>query len=52
MNYADLKLGTWYPLGGMFKVIDAFVEIAEYQGVKFIRNAEVKSISVKYRPVI
>ena len=47
MNYADLKLGTWYPLGGMFKVIDAFVEIAEYQGVKFIRNAEVKSISVK-----
>lgn len=47
MNYADLKLGTWYPLGGMFKVIDAFVEIAENQGVKFIRNAEVKSISVK-----
>ena len=47
MNYADLKLGTWYPLGGMFKVIDAFVEIAESQGVKFIKNAEVKSISVK-----
>jgi phytoene desaturase len=47
MNYADLKLGTWYPLGGMFKVIDAFVEISENQGVKFIRNAEVKSISVK-----
>lgn len=47
MNYADLKLGTWYPLGGMFKVIDAFVEIAESQGVKFITNAEVKSISVK-----
>jgi phytoene desaturase len=47
MNYADLKLGTWYPMGGMFKVIDAFVEVGKTQGVKFITNAEVKSISVK-----
>ncbi|MFZ1458250.1 MAG: FAD-dependent oxidoreductase, partial [Saprospiraceae bacterium] len=43
----DLKLGTWYPMGGMFKVIDAFVEVGKTQGVKFITNAEVKSISVK-----
>lgn len=47
MNYADLKLGTWYPMGGMFKVIDAFVEIAKNQGVNFIMDAEVKSILVK-----
>lgn len=47
MNYADLKLGTWYPMGGMFKVIDAFVEIAKNQGVNFILDAEVKSILVK-----
>ena len=47
MNYADIKLGTWYPMGGMFKVIDAFVEVAKNQGVTFITNAEVRHISVK-----
>ncbi|OYU97682.1 MAG: phytoene dehydrogenase [Bacteroidetes bacterium B1(2017)] len=44
MNYADMKLGTWYPQGGMFKVIEAFLEIAEQQGVKVLLNQEVLSI--------
>jgi phytoene desaturase len=35
MNYAGLKLGTWYPMGGFCKVIDAFKQIAESKGVKF-----------------
>lgn len=34
MNYADMALGTWYPMGGMFKVVDAMVRVAETQGVK------------------
>ena len=34
MNYADLKLGTWYPLGGMFELVKAFEQIALEQGVK------------------
>ncbi len=29
MNYAGLKLGTWYPQGGFGKVIDAFMSIAK-----------------------
>ena len=47
MNYADLKLGTWYPVGGMFEVIDAFYKIGIEQGVEFITNATVTSIILK-----
>ena len=43
MNYADLQLGTWYPMGGMFEIIKAFEKIALEQGVKIITNQEVNS---------
>jgi phytoene desaturase len=33
MNYADIKLGTWYPMGGMSMVPKAMAQIAESQGV-------------------
>lgn len=42
MNYADLSLGTWYPMGGMFNIIEAFEKIARENGVKFQLNAEVQ----------
>ena len=35
MNYADLKLGTWYPEGGMHKISEAFYKIAIDKGVEF-----------------
>ena len=35
MNYADIVGGTWYPEGGMYKVVDAMQKLAEEQGVKF-----------------
>lgn len=43
MNYADLKLGTWYPQGGMYKIAEAFHSIAVSQGVNFQFNAAVES---------
>ena len=46
MNYADLVLGTWYPMGGMHKIVSAMQEIAEEQGVKFIFDTEVSKIIV------
>jgi len=46
MNYADLVLGTWYPIGGMHKIVSAMQNIAEEQGVKFIFNTEVTKIEV------
>lgn len=46
MNYADLKLGTWYPMGGMYEIIKAMVAVAESYCVKFHINAPVKKINV------
>ena len=45
MNYADIKLGTWYPEGGMHKIVEAMVNLAEEKGVKFYTNEEVKKLS-------
>lgn len=41
MNYADMALGTWYPMGGMHEIVKAMVNIAESQGVKFLYDHEV-----------
>jgi len=46
MNYADLALGTWYPLGGMHKIIEGMVSVAKEQGVKFEFNQEVIDIDI------
>lgn len=46
MNYADLILGTWYPMGGMHKIIEGMIQVAEELGVKIILNQEVKNIHV------
>jgi len=46
MNYADLALGTWYPMGGMHKIVEAMVKIAEEQGVTFKYNTPVERIEM------
>lgn len=51
MNYADIKLGTWYPEGGFSKVIDAMVELAKEKGVKFYNNEEVKKFSYNKKSI-
>lgn len=47
MNYADLKLGTWYPMGGMHKIIEAMVSVAKSQGVTFHLNSGVDEIQIE-----
>ncbi|MBX2846412.1 MAG: phytoene desaturase [Saprospiraceae bacterium] len=44
MNHADMTLGTWYPQGGMHKIIEAFETIAKEQGVNILTNQEVLSV--------
>ena len=51
MNYADIKLGTWYPEGGMYKFIEAFEKIALENHVKFITGEEVISFDKENRKV-
>lgn len=47
MNYADINLGTWYPMGGMFKVVEAMVSLATEKGVKFHTNTNVLKIEAE-----
>lgn len=44
MNYADFGLGTWHPIGGMYKVVEGMVALAESLGVEFRTNANVQKI--------
>jgi phytoene desaturase len=52
MNYADIQLGTWYPKGGMHKIIEGMVKLAESFGVEFIYNAEVKDFGFQGKNII
>ena len=47
MNYADLVLGTWYPMGGMNEIVKAMVNIAEENQVEIKLNTEVLKIEVE-----
>lgn len=44
LNYADLVLGTWYPKGGMYKIIEGMQKVAENLGVEFHFNSPVTKI--------
>lgn len=46
MNYADMALGTWYPMGGMYKIVEAMQKLAVSLGVEIITDAEVKNIEI------
>ena len=47
MNYADIKLGTWYPQGGMYSVVEGMNKLALELGVNFRFNENVKNIKVE-----
>lgn len=46
MNYADMALGTWYPMGGMHKVIEGMAELAQSLGVSIRHGSNVESINL------
>jgi phytoene desaturase len=52
MNYADMALGTWYPMGGMHKIVEGMVQVASAQGVKFEFSQPVESIDVADKKVV
>lgn len=47
MNYADMALGTWYPLGGINEIVKAMTSIANEQGVEFRLNTEANKIVIE-----
>lgn len=44
LQYTELADGVWFPIGGMYRVIETLVDIAEKLGVRFLNNAPVKRI--------
>ncbi len=46
MNYADLELGTWFPKGGMYKIVEGMLALASELGVKVLSAQNVKKIVV------
>lgn len=44
MNYADFVLGTWYPKGGMYKIIEGMESLALELGVTIKTNSSVEKI--------
>lgn len=51
MNFADVKLGTFYPMGGMHKVIEGMEQLALELGVKFERSCSVKSTTIQQQKI-
>lgn len=47
MNYGGYKLGTWYPMGGFIKIIEAMADIAKHQGAVIHLNSDVEKIVVE-----
>ena len=46
MNYADIKLGTWYPKKGMYSVVEGMYKLATELGVKFEFDSNVTAINI------
>lgn len=47
LQYTELAEGVWYPRGGMYRVIETLVAIAEKLGVKFVYRSPVKELRVE-----
>lgn len=46
MNYADIKLGTWYPEKGMYSIVEGMYKLALELGVSFEFSRNVEHISI------
>ena len=47
MNYADMALGTWYPMGGMYQIVESMARLAQELGAKIELGQEVSKIVVE-----
>jgi phytoene desaturase len=49
LQYTELADGVWFPAGGMYRVVEALIGIAEKWGVRFMYDARVERIDVDGR---
>ena len=51
LQYTELAGGVWFPMGGLYRVVESLVSIAEAQGVRFMYKTPVERIEVEGRRV-
>jgi phytoene desaturase len=47
LAYTEMAGGVWFPLGGLYRVIESLAAVAEAQGVRFSYNTPVQQIVVE-----
>ena len=46
MPYTELEHGVWYPRGGMYRIVEALMQLAHQAGVEFAFDTTVEGIQV------
>jgi phytoene desaturase len=47
LQYTEMAGGVWFPMGGVYRVIESLAAIAESQGVRFMYDTPVKQIELE-----
>jgi phytoene desaturase len=47
LQYTELADGVWFPLGGMYRIVESLVSIAEGHGARFVYEAPVEQIEIE-----
>jgi phytoene desaturase len=47
LQYTELADGVWFPMGGMYRIVESLVEIAESNGARFIYESPVARIDLE-----
>ena len=51
ITYADLALGMWFPMGGIYSIIEDMLRLGEQMGVEVRTNSPVEEICIENRNV-
>jgi phytoene desaturase len=47
LQYTELADGVWFPIGGMYRIVESLTRIAEGHGTHFVYEAPVKQIELE-----
>jgi len=47
LQYTEMAGGVWFPLGGLYRVVESLAALAEKRGVEFRYNTAVKQIEIE-----
>jgi phytoene desaturase len=47
LQYTELADGVWFPIGGMYRIVESLVSIAKGHGARFLYESPVKQIAVE-----